>query len=161
MTEYAYDNSKHLATKISPLYAHSGFKPRTNLATEVQFRTVSERRIISKKYFRPGGLAPSEPSETPRWRYTPRLASIPRVTLHIALQLMFHRFFSRCRFRILKERSGIVATCEHTLDWVHWVHAGIRIAMGWVMLQKSLFAFRLPPRKIQFSLYLLYGITRR
>jgi len=31
---------------------------------------------ISKKYFRPGEMAPSE---TPRWRITPRVSSIPRI----------------------------------------------------------------------------------
>jgi hypothetical protein len=38
MAEYAYNNSKHLATKISPFYANYGFEPRTNSPTEVQFR---------------------------------------------------------------------------------------------------------------------------
>jgi len=30
MAEYAYNNSKHTATTISPFYANFGFKPRTN-----------------------------------------------------------------------------------------------------------------------------------
>jgi len=37
MAEDAYNNSKHSATKISPLYGNYGFKPRTNWPTEVQF----------------------------------------------------------------------------------------------------------------------------
>jgi len=38
MAEYAYNNSKHSATKISPFYANYGFEPRTNWPTEIQFR---------------------------------------------------------------------------------------------------------------------------
>jgi transposase InsO family protein len=38
MAEYAYNNSKHSATKISPFFANYGFEPRTNWPTEIQFR---------------------------------------------------------------------------------------------------------------------------
>jgi len=38
MAEYAYNNSKHSATKISPFYTNYGFEPQTNWPTEVQFR---------------------------------------------------------------------------------------------------------------------------
>jgi hypothetical protein len=38
MTEYAYNNSKHATTKISPFYANYGFEPRTTWPTEIQFR---------------------------------------------------------------------------------------------------------------------------
>jgi hypothetical protein len=38
MAEYAYNNSKHAATKISRFYANYGFEPRTTWSTEVQFR---------------------------------------------------------------------------------------------------------------------------
>jgi len=38
MAEYAYNNSKHSSTKISPFYANYGFKPRTKWPTEIQFR---------------------------------------------------------------------------------------------------------------------------
>jgi hypothetical protein len=38
MAEYAYNNSKHSATKISPFYANYGFEPRKNWPTEVRFR---------------------------------------------------------------------------------------------------------------------------
>jgi transposase InsO family protein len=38
MAEYAYNNSKHSATKISPFYANYGFEPRTTWPTEIQFR---------------------------------------------------------------------------------------------------------------------------
>jgi len=38
MAEYAYNNSKHSATKISPFYANYRYEPRTNWPTEVQFR---------------------------------------------------------------------------------------------------------------------------
>jgi len=37
MAEYAYNNSKHSSTKISPFYANYGFEPRTNWPTEIQF----------------------------------------------------------------------------------------------------------------------------
>ena len=75
------------------------------------------------------GRAPSEPSETPRWRITPRPASIPRVEQHIALRSLFRRFFSLCRSPILNNHSGVVAICDHTSEWVHCVHACIGIAM--------------------------------
>jgi transposase InsO family protein len=38
MAEYAYNNSKHLSTKVSPFYANYGFELRTNWRTEVQVR---------------------------------------------------------------------------------------------------------------------------
>ena len=38
MAEYAYNNSKHLSTKISPFYANYGFEPRTTWPTEIQCR---------------------------------------------------------------------------------------------------------------------------
>jgi len=38
MAEYAYNNSKHSSTKISPFYANYGFEPRTSWPTEIQFR---------------------------------------------------------------------------------------------------------------------------
>jgi len=38
MAEYAYNNSKHSSTKISPFYANYGFEPRTTWPTEIQFR---------------------------------------------------------------------------------------------------------------------------
>jgi len=61
--EYAYNNSKYSATKISPFYVNYGFEPRTNWPMEVQFRnpaselyghymnaihkTLSEQLVIS------------------------------------------------------------------------------------------------------------------
>jgi len=50
---------------------------------------------------------------------------------------------------------GVVANCDHTSEWVHRVRACIWIAMGWVMLRKSLLAFLLPVCKMQFCLYQL------
>jgi hypothetical protein len=38
MAEYAYNNSKHSVTKISPIYANYGFEARTSWPTEIQFR---------------------------------------------------------------------------------------------------------------------------
>jgi len=99
-------------------------------------------RHISEKHFRPGGMAPSERTRSIRAvRDTP--ASRPRVVSHIALQSPFHRFFSLCRSPILNKHSGVVANCDHTSEWVHWVHACIGIAMQWVTLRKSLLAFLL------------------
>jgi len=79
------------------------------------------------KWLRQSGRAPSEPSETPRWRITPCLWAIPPVAVYIALWTPFRRFFSFCRSPI---HSGIVANCAHTSEWVHWVHACIGIPMG-------------------------------
>ena len=61
---------------------------------------------VRAEWLRQSGRAPSEPSETPRWRITPCPASIPCVALHIALRLLFHRFFLLCRSPILNQRSG-------------------------------------------------------
>jgi len=38
MAEYAYNNSKHASTKISPFYANYGFEARTTWPTDIQFR---------------------------------------------------------------------------------------------------------------------------
>jgi hypothetical protein len=38
MAEYAYNNSKHSVTKISPFYPNYGFEARTSWPTEIQFR---------------------------------------------------------------------------------------------------------------------------
>jgi len=97
------------------------------------------------------GQAPSEPSETPNWWISPLPASITHIVLHIALGSEFHCFFSLFQFRNLNEHSGIAANCSHLPEWVHWVHAGIRIALWWVMLWKYLLAFLSPVHKAQFS----------
>jgi len=111
---------------------------------------------VRAEWLRQSGRALSEPSETPRWRITPHPVSIPPIALHFALQSLFLRFFSLCRSPILNEHSGVGANCDHTSEWVHWVHACIWIAIRWVTLRKSLLAFLLPVRKMQFSLYELY-----
>jgi len=38
MAEYAYNNSKHTATKMSPFYANYGFEPQTTWPMEIQSR---------------------------------------------------------------------------------------------------------------------------
>jgi hypothetical protein len=38
MAEYAYNNSKHASTKVSPFYANYGFEARTSWPTDIQFR---------------------------------------------------------------------------------------------------------------------------
>jgi hypothetical protein len=68
---------------------------------------------------------------------------------------------SLCWSPILNKCSGIVANCNHTSEWVHWVRACISIAMRLVTLGKSLLAFLLPARKMQFSHYYLYEFARR
>jgi hypothetical protein len=96
----------------------------------VQYDATSAKNIsVWADWLRQSGRAPSEPSETPRWRITPRPASIPRVELHIALRSPFRRFFSLCRSPTLNKHSGVVANCDHTSEWVHCVHACIGIAM--------------------------------
>jgi len=37
MAEFAYNNSKHSATKISPFYPNYRYEPRTNWRMEIQF----------------------------------------------------------------------------------------------------------------------------
>jgi len=93
---------------------------------------------ISKKYFRPGGMAQSEPSETPWSQTTPHQVSIPPVAWHNALQLLFHRFLWLCLSPIVNEHSGVGANCDHMSEWVHWVHVCTYIAMG--------DAAKIPPR---------------
>jgi hypothetical protein len=39
MAEYAYNNSKHSNTRITPFYANYGYKPHTNWPTETQFKS--------------------------------------------------------------------------------------------------------------------------
>jgi len=85
---------------------------------------------VRAEWLRQSGRTPSEPSETPRWRITPRPASIPRIALHIALRSPFRHVFLLCRSPILNKHSGIGANCDHTSQWVHWVHVCMGIAMG-------------------------------
>jgi len=112
---------------------------RWQIAHETSAKDISVRA----EWLRHSGRAPSEPSETPRWRITPRPASIPRVALHISLRSQFRSFFSLCRSPISNKHSGVVGNCDHTSEWVHWVHICIGIAMQWVTLRKSLLAFHL------------------
>ena len=95
-------------------------------------QSIPSAKIISVRaeWLRQSGRAPSELSETPRWRITPRPASIPCVALHIALRSPFRRFFLLCPSPILNKHSGFGANCDHMSEWVHWVHACIGIAMG-------------------------------
>ena len=95
------------------------------------------------------------------WRITSHLGSIQLVTLYSALQSVFHCLFAFCRSSISKDHSGVVANCDNTSDWIHWVRACIGIAMEWVTLRISLLAFLLPPRKMQFSLVIIHIIPSR
>ena len=54
MVEYAYNNLKHSATKIWPLYANYRYEPFTNWHTEIQFRNATSelyRHNITAVYF--------------------------------------------------------------------------------------------------------------
>jgi len=86
-------------------------------------KEVSSAKNISirAEWLRQSGRAPSEPSETPLWQTTPRPAPIGRVALHIALRSRFRRFVSLCRYPIVNVHRGVVANCDHTSEWVHWV----------------------------------------
>ena len=117
--------------------------PFSSVWMNVVRKTSAKNISIRAEWLRQSGRAPSEPSERPRWQITPRPASIPRVALHIAHRSPFRRFFSLCRSRILNKHSGVVANCDHTSEWVHWVHAWIGIAMQRVTLRKSVLAFLL------------------
>jgi len=119
-------------------------------------RTSAKKNLIRAEWLRQGGRAPSEPSETPRWRIAPRPVSIQPVALYIALRSLFHCLFAFCRSPIVNDHSRVVANCDNTSKWVHWVRACIGIAMQWVTLRISLLVFLLPARKIHFSLYQLY-----
>jgi len=90
--------------------------------------TSAKNISVRAEWLRQSGRARSEPSETPRWRITPRQASILGVALHIALRSLFRRFFSLCQSPIVHTHSGVVANCDHTSEWVHWVHTSIGIA---------------------------------
>jgi len=72
---------------------------RVTITNPLQTRATASAKNISVwlGWLHQSGRAPSEPSETPRWRITAHLASKPRVALHITLQSPFHRFFLLCR----------------------------------------------------------------
>jgi len=101
-----------------------------HVALRLQFRHVlslcwypSAKNIsVQAEWLRQSGRAPSEPPETPRWQTTLRRAPIRRVALHIALRSQFRCFFSLCRYPIVIEQCGVVANCDHTSGWGHWVH---------------------------------------
>ena len=56
-------------------------------------------------------------------------------------------------YPVLYDHSGVLANCDSTSEFVHWVHHCIRIAMRWVTLRISLHVFLLPVRTMQFSVY--------
>jgi len=93
------------------------------------------------------GRAPSKPSETPRWQITPRPVSIQRDVLHIALRLLFHRFFALGRSPTLHYQSSVVTNSDYVSEWVHSVRAWFRVAIQWLTLRDFFLAFLLPVRK--------------
>jgi hypothetical protein len=124
------------------------------LTTNSNIRDSSAKNIsVRVEWLRQSSRAPSQPSETPRWRITAHLVSIPGATLHIALQSLFHRFFSLWQSPVSNDHCGLQANCDHMSEWIHWVHTGVWIAMQWVTWGKYLLVFLLPVRKMQFSLY--------
>jgi hypothetical protein len=66
-----------------------------------------KNNYVWAEWLRQSGCRPSESSETSWWRLTPRLASIPRVALHIALQSQFHHLLSLYQSPIVNEHSGV------------------------------------------------------
>jgi len=96
------------------------------------FKNTSSAKNISVRagWLHQSGCAPSEPSETPRWRITPRPTSILLIALPIAIRSPFRHYFSLCRSPILNKHSGVVANCDHMSQWVHWVHVCVGIGMG-------------------------------
>jgi hypothetical protein len=92
---------------------------------------IPSAKIISvqAERLRQSGQAQSGPSETTWWRIAPHLASIPSVVLHIALQSLFGHFIFLCPSPIIRKHSGVGANGDHMSEWVHWVHACIRIEM--------------------------------
>jgi hypothetical protein len=102
----------------------------SRIPSHLSLSSLAKNISVRAERLRESGRAPSEMSETPQWQITPHPVSIPRVALHIALQSLFLQFFSLCRSCILNKHPGVGANCDHTLEWVHWVHACIWNAMG-------------------------------
>ena len=115
--------------------------------------TLAKKYSIRVEWLHQSGRALSEPLETPQWRITLRPAWIQCVALYIALRSLFHCLFGFCQSPVVNDHSGVVANCENTSEWVHWVRTCIGIAMRWVTLRISLLTFLLPARKMQFSLH--------
>jgi len=104
------------------------------------------------EWLRRSRCAPLQPREIPWWRITSHLVSIHCVALHIGFRLPSHHVFPHCWSPFLIEHCGIAANCDHMSQRVHWVHACIGIATGWVALRNISLAFLPPVCKIQFSL---------
>jgi len=108
-----------------------GFECCFALAVVCAESSSAKNISVRAEWLRQSGRAPSELLQTPWCRIiTPRPDSIPRVAFHIALRSLFRCFFSLCRSPILNKQSSVVANCDHTSEWVHWVHVCIGIAMG-------------------------------
>jgi len=138
---------------------HGGVLERGFIANLEIYSKADKRYTSSNERLIPARLAYSECTLSVRgvrdtwWQLTLLPASIPPVALPIALRSLFHCSFLFCRSAISDEHSVVVANCDHTSDWVHWVHPCIWIAMRWGTQRKSLLVFVLPPRKMQLSLH--------
>jgi len=115
----------HVPSEYAPMYISKCDVKCTCTCSQASAKNIS----VWADWLRQSARAPSEPSETPRWRIIPRPASIPPVNLHIALPSPFRRFFSLCWSPIWNKHSGVVVNYDHTSEWVHCVHACIGIAM--------------------------------
>ena len=126
------------------------------LYSNFKIGTAAPKNSVRAELLLHGGHALADPSETPQWWISPQPKSNQYVELHIALRLLFQCFVSFCQAPILNNLSCIVANCDYTSEWVHWVGVCIGIAMWWVTQRKSLLAFLLPACKMQFYLYYIY-----
>jgi len=119
---YIYTIAKGSRGVSKDLIRYSGMRDRTPIPSA---KNISLRA----EWLRQSGRPPSELSEISRWRITPRLASIACVGFHIAIRSLFRSVFSLSRSGNFNTHSGVVAKCDHTSEWVHWLHACIGIAM--------------------------------
>jgi hypothetical protein len=88
-----------------------------------EYEIESAKNIsVRADWLHQSGWAPPEQSGILWWQIALRPAWIPRIALHITLQLQFRRFFSLCQYSIENDHCGVVANCDHTSEWVYWVH---------------------------------------
>ena len=79
-----------IASKLPDLQDQKSFTLRWCSYSEWCREDASANKYsVRAEWLRQSGHAPSEPSETPRWLTTPRLASMERVALYIALRSLF------------------------------------------------------------------------
>ena len=110
---------------------------------------------VQAEWLRQSRRVQSQPSETPRWRITPQPASVPCVTLNIALRSQFQHSFSLCRCPIFNEHTDVVANCDYSSEWViGYAHALGLQCDGWRRENHSSRSFYL--RATCYSLFTNY-----